>query len=442
MPASAGSSLPDRVGHAVQHCRDLRHAALARVFGRRLGVRLRRGGGPLADRRGHAVDVGRPHERRLRQRRQHVTHVAVRYGGEDRAAGGEVLERLVGDQARPAARRQVVHREEQEVGRAHQRDRLAVAEQAGRTDEVAALADGAVAGRQLAGQVELDPPRERRVGRDRALDRLRDEHVRARDDVQARGGAAEQAAARARAAQVLAEIRVHRAGVDDPERLAGPRRRRRDEVGGLVADRDRGHAAGELGHRRLHALGRLGGGHDHRRRGRQGPPHLAEHARVVQAGRLRAHLVERPRVLEIGHPGQPERLRHAGTGERRLVRQARRVDDIGAAPYPFAQPAALVDPPVDPRWREAAQPLHPRGGPGGLGALEPVHLHTRPDAAQQLLVARLPAVAVLGHAGDHDGAVAEGVQVADGPQGAVDASPADRRKLSGEEQNPAHASRC
>ena len=159
----------------------IRATQRARAYaGGRLGVGLPAAGAAAAAPRAGArprpwlpTSAGRT-TRRLRQRREHVAHVAVRHGGEDRPPGGEVLVGLVRDQpgarARPAGRAS--------AGTAGRRERisatrLAMVEQPGLRTKAWPVGHGAVGVGQLAREVQLDRPRERRVGGDQPLERPR-----------------------------------------------------------------------------------------------------------------------------------------------------------------------------------------------------------------------------------------------------------------------------
>jgi hypothetical protein len=296
-----------------------------------------------------------------------------------------------------------VHRQEQQVRRAHQRDRLTVREHATCADERMAVDGGRVLGGELAGEMQLDRAGELGVGRQRR----HEEHGRAREDVQAASRPAEQPPPGPRAAQVVAERRVQGSRVHDPEDVAGLGDGAVREVGAVEADRDAGghDAIGELGERRAHARRGLRGGHHDRGRGRQRPAHRADIERPVPAAVRKLRLVERPQVLEVGDPGHAELSRHARGRERGLVGKTRRVDDVGAGPDRAGQAGALVHPPAHPRGRNAQDPADP-GRARRLRAGNPVHRDVRRNAREQLLVARPPAVVPTGRTGDDDRLVA------------------------------------
>ena len=108
---------------------------------------------------------------------KHVADVAVRHRGKDRALGAQVLERLVGDESRAGTGRQLLHREEEQVRRAHEGHGLPVREQPWHAHEVVLLGDGAVPGRQRAGQMQLDPVAKRWIGGNHRRDCVHEEHV-------------------------------------------------------------------------------------------------------------------------------------------------------------------------------------------------------------------------------------------------------------------------
>ena len=126
----------------------------------------------------HAVDVPRAAEEGSARADQELARVAVRDGGEDRPPGGEVLVRLPGHDARPRARRQVVHGQEEEIRGSHS----SRSRGAGGSRARARMA--------TAGRLAVASPRRRRGGarprpqasgpRGESLERLKQEDVRAR----------------------------------------------------------------------------------------------------------------------------------------------------------------------------------------------------------------------------------------------------------------------
>ena len=197
--------------------------------------RLRAGG--LGDRRGHRRDVGRAADRDVRVAREQVARVAVRNRGEQRAAGGEVLVGLARDEARTASRGQVVHRQEQQVRRPHERDARVVVEVPVQVDP-GRVRHALVGVRERAREMELDLPDVLLLAR--GAQRVHEMHVRPREDVD-RLLPAQQPDQPAGSALAQAELGVQRPGVDDPQRPAGAGLGRGGgEVAGVPAVRDRG----------------------------------------------------------------------------------------------------------------------------------------------------------------------------------------------------------
>ena len=309
-PATAGSSRPCGSSAAIlapqrppagsrrQDLGDPRDAAGALVLRAAVGVglsaaRRRRAAAAMRARSAAAIaatSAGRTSEA-LRQRREHVAHVAVGHRGEDRPAARRGTRRSCrgsGPRATPAGRSCMGRN-----SRSAERISATVSRWAS-SPRVRTKAwrrgDRAVRGGQLAGEVQLDRgPRARDRRRSaRAIAWTRKTCERGSTS---RPGATPPSSRRrsARAPQVLAEVGVHRAGVDDPEdaRRRAARRARREVVGskpiGMPVDRD---ARGQLGHRGAHARGGLGRGHDDRRRRRERAPHPPQVER--RCGRLGA----------------------------------------------------------------------------------------------------------------------------------------------------------
>ena len=181
--------------------------------------------------------------------RQHVAYVPVRHSSKDWPSGGEILVRLVGDQARPSTRRQILHREKEQIGRAHEGNRVTVRQQTVKADEVVPLGDREVAWCERSREGQLNAPAKLRLSREQALDRLQQERMGARDDVQTVDATPQYAAPSLGPAETQPEVGVHGAGVDDPEHIRFTRRGLHFEVLGLEANGDGGDRLGrELRH--------------------------------------------------------------------------------------------------------------------------------------------------------------------------------------------------
>jgi hypothetical protein len=162
---------------------------------------------------------------------------------------------------------------------------------------------------------------------------------------------------------------------------------------------------------------------------------------VVRAGRLQAHLVERPRVLEVGDERLAERGGGARAGPRRLVGDARREHEVRVAGDLQPDPLGLRDPPAGP-WRgplpDAVDLRRQAGAARRLRAGEPVDLRRVGDPVQQSGILGIPAVGVLRRAGDDRHLVPVRGEVADGSDATVHACAADRREVTSEHQDPRH----
>ena len=240
---------------------------------------------------------------------------------------GEVLVGLVRDQPRALAGRQVVHREEEQVGGAHQVHRLAVRQQAGRAHE-------GVAPRRPRGRAAVSSPArcsstrpssEGSAAMSAAIASTRNTCERVQR-VHPGDRPAQQAPARARAPQAQAEVGVQRSRVDDPEHAGRRRaaaaaarsRRARSRSG------SRGDAAASSGIARRRRTAASGAAMTTAEALDSAARILPQLERAGARRWGRPHLVERPRVLEVGHPRRAELGGQARARQRGLVGQRTR----------------------------------------------------------------------------------------------------------------------
>ena len=224
--------------------------------------------------------------------------------------------------------------------------------------------------------------------------------------------------------------------------VAGAGRRRAGEVVPVEPDRDAGdRPIGQVGQRATDGGGGLRRrGHDRRGAG-QRPAHRAQVEGALDRRRVQAHLVERPRVLEVGDPRHAELGGEPRAGQRRLVRSAGREHDVRPGSHTPPERHGLLDPPAHPAVRARAQEREPRrhaGRPRRLGARDAVDLGVGGHAGEQLGILRIPAPAP--HPGPrHEHRMPAAIrQVAHRSRGAMDARPAQGREAAREQQHTGH----
>ena len=303
------------------------------------------------------------------------------------------------------------------------------------------LRDFLVRGGQRTGEVNLELRPERRVRGAHALDRVEQEHVRTREEVDSGRGSPEQPAREAAPPQPAAEVGVQRAGVHDPERAVRARRRLAVEVRAVEAVRDRRDERVPELREPAHPRRGLARVHDDGVGGGERPAHPAELQTAVEAARVDAHLVERPRILEVDEQRLADRARD---GDRRLgglVRSQRGVDEVDVTAGLARDRQDLREPPALP-LRAEPQPalgaLPPAAAARRLGRGHPVHGDRARDPRGHRVVHGRPVVVGRAGPGDDDRVVAELRQVARELGAPLRARAADRREeVRQEEDAPA-----
>ena len=270
-----------------------------------------------------------------------------------------------------------MHREEEKVGRAQERDRLGVG-QVSMRDHPRREEFARTRSSTEPGQVDLDPLSEvGPLGAD-GLDGLEQVDVGARDDVQARNGAAEDSPSEPDVPPVGHGKDV--AGVDDSEGAVAAVGRRPREVVRVEAVRD-GHdrLPPELGEPANDLGPRLGSVHDDRVGGGEQLPHPPELQGAMEPRRVDEPFVERPGVAEVRHPGDAELGGELAGGVARLEGRHGRVDEVDRPLDGAAGGERLLRPPAGELGAQA-QPAHGAGpapaGTRGLRAAHAQHLGT------------------------------------------------------------------
>ncbi len=230
------------------------------------------------------------------------------------------------------------------------------------------------------------------------------------------------------------ELGVQVTRVHEPERAVRALRRRAVEVLRREAVRDR-HDRPVREPRELRQQPPYGLRCAHHDRG--GRSELLAHPRqvapAVEGARVHHHLVECPRVAEIGHPRLAEPARELGAGVRGVVGLHPDVDQVDVAGDPHAQLRAAVDPPLRPARAEEEPALRAsapaRGALGLRGRGQAMHLELRRNLGDERLVLGRPAVRGRTAAGHDDRVPAELVQEASHAQRPLRARASDRREV-------------
>ena len=169
-----------------------------------------------------------------------------------------------------------------------------------------------------------------------------------------------------------AELGVQVTRVHDPEGAVRALRRRAVEVlrREAVRDRDDGPVRETRELRQQPSHGLRCAHHD-----RGGRSELLAHPRqvapAVEGARVHHHLVQRPRVAEIGHPRLAEPARELGAGVRGVVGLHPDVDQVDVTGGLRAQLGAALDPPLRPARAEeepAFRASAPARAPSGSAA--------------------------------------------------------------------------
>ena len=162
--------------------------------------------------------------------------------------------------------------------------------------------------------------------------------------------------------------------------------------------------------------------------------HPRQVAPAVEGARVHHHLVQRPRVAEVGYPRLAEPARELGAGVRGVVGLHPDVDQVHVTRSAHAQLRAAVDPPPRPARAEEEPALRasaPARGPFGLrGRGQAMHLQLRRNLGNERLVLGRPPVRGRTAAGHDDRIPAELVQEASHAAGAA-ARPSLRSAGSG-----------
>ncbi len=262
--------------------------------------------------------------------------------------------------------------------------------------------------------------------------------MRARSDVHARHRAAEHPPGRLRDGSAR-ELRVEVAGVHDPEGVVLSLRHRPGEVARVEAVRDGDDGRGHLGELPDEARSLLRVHDDRGRRGEE-LPHAAELAAAVEPARVHLHLVERPRIAEVGDPRNAEPRGDAGGDEARLERRHRRVHQIGG--FPLNSGLGALFPPAEEVVLAAQPAVHAapdRPGRFRRVALDPTDDGVRGHLGRKRGIRGRPAARLHPRPGHDDRFVAVLWQVAHELYGALNPGAADRREVVGEEENPFHS---
>ena len=244
-----------------------------------------------------------------------------------------------------------------------------------------------------------------------------------------------------------AELGVQVTRVHDPEGAVRAVRRRAVEVLRREAVRDR-HDGPVREPRELRQQPPHGLRCAHHDRG--GRSELLAHPRqvapAVEGARVHHHLVQRPRVPEVGHPRLAEPARELGAGVRGVVRLHPDVDQVDVTGGLRAQLRTALDPPPRPAWAEE-EPAFRASAPARSALRlrcrgQAMHLELRRDLGDERLVLGRPPVCGRTSAGHDDRIPAELVQEPGHPQRPLRARASDRREVVRvEEEAPARASR-
>jgi hypothetical protein len=160
----------------------------------------------------------------------------------------------------------------------------------------------------------------------------------------------------------------------------------------------------------------------------------------VESGRKDHHLVESPRIAQIGHPWLPESLREASSCLGRGVRLHPDIDQIGPGPGFQAEPKALVGPPLRPAVGDPEPPFGDRSPPharvGLVSIRHPADLEVCRNLRHERRVLGRPAVGRSTLSGHDDRLVAELGQRLDHLQRPLRTRAADRREVVGVKKQP------
>ncbi len=243
---------------------------------------------------------------------------------------GEVFVCLAGHGAGAAARGEILHRQEQQVGRTHQGDRVGVRQIPVQDALRRSGSKLTIHTREHTGEMQLQPVSETGITLDQLLHRLEQIDMRAGQDLDARRRPTQQPPQARTSLLLQPELGVQIARMHDPELPRIVRRNRAvREVRRVVAVRDRNDRPIPQLRKRLSNLTRsLRRAHDDRRRRPQQPTHRGNRQPPMNPRRINHHLVQRPRIAQVGDPADAQCARQRGAALRGGVGRHDRVDDV------------------------------------------------------------------------------------------------------------------
>ena len=263
-----------------------------------------------------------------------------------------------------------------------------------------------VLGRGRADEMYLDLIPQARVALEDALDRLQQVDVGSREEVDLRHGhAAEPPTISAGSQLPEPDVRMQIAGVDDAEDALLARCGSSGEIVGIKSVRDRDHdPAAELRERVQHAGHSLGRVHDDGCRLPQRRPHTAAVGDPVCRRRIAPHLVERPRVLEVGDPRNAETVCEAVDRRSCVVGDELADDDVYSSGRIELEARDGVHPPAGERVVAAQRSIHGRSPArrrAGDGPSRPDHGYIG-NLAEHRRVDRRPPFCGVAGTGEHE----------------------------------------